>query len=635
MKACQNLILCALTLMLIVPSAGAAARKARPARFVPPDPNAVPWKLFPAPDTAGLFSKGRAPTTLDTVAEVLLDEEGVSFEPDGVVARISHKVLLPKSRQGAALLQTLPGAINGRGNSTTTFVVRKDGSKETATANRDGLVYYQAMYPGDVVYLCTREVFVPGRAGARASFSSVSLPRGRFPLRTGHIWVHYPSDRPVGIQRLNMAVPESSVANGIVSLSWNFSGLQPMPREASTAFPLQDAPALFVDSRPDLNWMEGLVPAWLRAPSGPLMKSLVRQIKAKGPDHDTWILAARQYVAWKVLPMRDEAGDEDSLRALTPESVLKRGSAGLFGKCVLLSGILRELGLHPGLAFMDAERRWTRLPVISPTAAAAVVVYPAENPVAWINPFSMGAPPERPEIFIQGLNSSVFGPDGRRRDIRVPIGPPEGRGMTALFQGTIDSSGVITGKLGITMVGEESDLWRSRLQLATAEQAAELAQRFSAQLLFTAETQEVTGRGLENPGDSASLNTDFRARDLTDRTAIGRTLRLPSRLLTDMGDTQRLTPRDLLRDLGSHVVRFELVLPKSWQPVSVRDTTSGRSPQLSWTERREIVGPRLIVTRVAQLFTPEVSPGEHQELVAEQRRMQLSFDRPIEFRLAP
>ena len=78
--------------------------------------------------------------------------------------------------------------------------------------------------------------------------------------------------------------------------------------------------------------------------------------------------------------------------------------------------------------------------------------------------------------------------------------------------------------------GEDADLWRSALQRATLESASGALQGLASQLLFTAETQSAQGQAFEAPADTAVLTTQFRARDLMDRSGGGRSLRLPSRL---------------------------------------------------------------------------------------------------------
>ena len=617
------------------PGASSPRTALAPGHAAPESPMAaVQWEQLPQPDTAAAFATGRFPGTPDTLAEVVLDDGGVSFGADGVVAMMSTRVYLPLSPAGAEQLrqvQSLPRAMGGK---VVAFVLHDNGTREFGQLSVSGQVTFRAVIPGDLVVVCSRLARPALKPGVCLPFSSASLLQGGYPVRTSHFWARYPANRPAGVRAVGLPEPRTTVAGNTVTKEWRAEKLERMLAEEDPVAPLEGAPVVFLDSNPDPDWLAPLCRGYLRLPAGPRLKRLVAQIQVQYHDPAARLEAARDYAAHKLAPLDQEFTWPDTLRRLTPDGVLRRGAAGTFGRLVLLAALLQELGFEPGIAVVDRQLLWRRPPVLSPDLVSCMVVAPWNKPVLWLNPNSVAAPSRRPEVAAEGRTAVIIGPNSSV-ELTVPTGPREARGTAAAFTGFVDSSGVVAGELRLALRGEDADAWRATLRTASVADANRAAQTLAALALYGAETMDVRGEGFETAGDTAVLVSRFRARDLVDVAGDLRRLSLSARLAPEMVRTPRRSAHSLMKIYGEHRETLDLTLPRGWTLAGGADSASGGERFLRWSETRRVAGGRLHVERSLSVLQPEMAAADLDAYLAEQDAMNHAFDRQVVFRAAP
>ncbi|MBI5837122.1 MAG: hypothetical protein HZB25_07745 [Candidatus Eisenbacteria bacterium] len=599
-------------------------------------PPKVAWESLPQADTArALSSEGRTPATSDTTAEVVMDDGGVSFYPDGVVAFLSTRVYLVKSRSGAEALRQLPGIPRGSGGQVTAFVLHDNGSREFGQVNRSGEVIFAGVQPGDLLFISTRVARPAIRNGVRLPFTSAVLLRSLYPVRQIRFWIRSPVDKPAGFRALGLGEPRVGTQAGSITREWIATGLAPLAAEDEAVAPLEGAPVVLVDANPDPDWLAAQCRNWLKAPAGARLKKLAAGIRKEHQGAKARVDAAREYVVRRLAPQENEFAWPDSLARLTPESVLRRGTAGPYGRLVLLSALLRELGQDPGIALVNPARLWRRPPSASPEMARCLVVAPCSKPEVWLNPSSVTVATRRIEPTLQGLDAMVVGPAGAPVDARVPVSAAEGRGKIMLIRGEVDSGGTVTGEMRIRHLGEDADQWRAQLRGASMKAASEVMQAMASQVLFASEILDLHGEGFEDQGDTATMISKFRARDLLDSQADVRWLRLPARLQPELETAPRTTARSLHRLYGTHVERMTLALPGSWVASVPVDTTSGAGACLRWSEHRTVEGGRLVIERTSTVAEAVLPAAQLDAFLEAQKAMNRSFDRPVIFKVSP
>ncbi len=594
-----------------------------------PAPKPVAWESFPAPDTSLVGRGATSPTTTDSLAEIVLDDRGVNFGPDGIIAVTSWRVYLPKSRAGASQLTRLPAAPDTPGSSTFAYLVHPDGGVEKALQVLGGVATFGRVSPGDLVYLGVRYFQPAAGPGQRRDFFMALPFRGQFPVRHARMWIRYPVGRPATLAGMALPSADSSVTDGMVLKQWRMKDLAALRPERDARGPYEGQPALFVDSHADPDWFVSICRGFLKLPAGPRLKALAAAIRQESPDRLQQLASARAFVALRIAAAARESFAADSLRRLTPDGVLLRGTAGGYGKAVLLAGLLRQLGFEPAIALVEPRRLWNGIPALTPELLSPVVALPEGGPKTWLDPTSYAADPARVPIALQGLQAVVVGPRRTLRAARIPTGPSSARGVDAGFKGIVDPSGVVVGEVRIALRGDDGDLWRSALQTGTNSMASEALQALARQLLFTAESGDAKGEHFESPADSATLTSTFRARDLLDRTGDSLTLHLPSRLVPEMDSPSRSQARDLLRYFGGHRVIMDLELPAAWTPLHASDTSSATGSYLAWTDSRTITGMRLRFVRTVSVLKSEIPASDYTAYLAEEKAMNLAFDRPV------
>ena len=623
------------TLILVALVLGALQCAAWPAAAQPHGPTTSPvrWELFPRPDTALARKDGNVPTSDDSLMEIVLDDRGVNFGSDGKVAVSTWKVYLPKSRKAADQLMRLPTAPQGEYNTTAAFVVHPDGQAEVPNSMRGGIIQFAGVFPGDLVYVGMKIVQSARRPGVANDFSMAGAFATNHPVHHVRFWVRYAAGRAPGLRLQGLARADSATTDGWVVRQWRAENVAPRFSEPAGMGSLEGSPMVLVSNRLDLDWLGTMCRGYLRQPAGPRLKALAAQLKAQARSRAQLLELARAQVAFKVGALRAESMLYDSLRALTPDEVLRRGAAGTYGKSVLLTGLLRQLGFQPAIALVEPRRVWREPFALIPEFVSPVVAVPAVRPTQWINPMSCAASSNRVEVPLQGLVATVVGPDRVLRGVTIPEGTFPHRGVRIHITGAVDEGGVIAGDMRISFYGCDADLWRSALQTGTVAQASEALQNLASQVLFTAETQEAKGEGFETAGDSASLTSPFRARDLMDRSADSVSLRLPSRPIPELEGGPRTTSRDLLRLFGPHEMRIELTLPPKWELRAKVDTASASGRYLRWTAARNVENGRLTFVRTVDVLKTSLPVGETEVFRAEQTAMERAFDRPVEFRV--
>lgn len=599
-----------------------------------PAPQPVDWQSFPSPDTALLGPEARTPTTTDSLAEIVLDDRGVNFGRDGTIAVTSWRVYLPKSRAGAAQLASLPAAPDSPGSATFAYLFHPDGGVEKASKVSGGVATFARVLPGDLVYIGIQYSQSPSRAGQPGDFFLALALRDKFPVRDTRVWIRYPEGRPPTARGLALPPADSSASGGMVLKQWRLKDLDSMRPERESVAAYEGQPALFVDSHSDPDWLVSICRGFLKLPAGPRLKALAATIRRQSPGRLEQLGSARAFVALRIAAAARESFASDSLRRLTPEGALLRGRAGGYGKTVLLAALLRELGFEPAIALVEPRRLWSGIPAISPDLVSPVVALPAGSPKMWLDPTSFSADAVRPSIALQGLEAVVVGPRPSAVRALIPIGRGAGRGMNANFTGIVDPGGVVAGDVRVTLLGDDGDLWRSALQTGTIAMASEALQALSRQLLFTAETGDARGQNFEAPADSVTLTSTFRARDLLDRSGDSLSLHLPSRLIPELDPPPRSQTRGLIRYYGEHRVVMDLELPHGWSALHDLDTTSATGRYLAWIDSRSIHAGRLRLVRSVSVLKTAIPAAEYADYLAEEKAMNLAFDRSVPFRAA-
>jgi len=595
----------------------------------------VDWSKFPQADTAAAFAGGRTPTTQDTSAELVLDDGGVDFGADGTEAFVSTKVYLVKSRAGVQELSELPGVPRVEGARAVSFVIHDSGVREGGKVNNAGAVTFDHLVPGDVVYVHT-EVAVPGlKSGARPPISSPTLLRGAYPARLVRFWVRYPANRPAGARSLGLPEPVTRADGPCVIKEWRAENLDRLPAEPDAVGALEGAPVVMLDASPDPDWLAPVLRSYLRQPAGPRLKKLVARIKAQQATPLERLEAARDSAYRRVATSGREIASPESLARLTAERVLTRGASGPYGRLALLLGLLRGLGLSPGVAVVEPQRLWLHAPAVAPAYVRCLVAVPWDKPVMWLNPSSLAAPAERVDRGFQGLRATLIGPTATLGDVPVPVSPGETRGTTLTMLGALDSAGVIAGTARYCLEADDADAQRALMRGLSMRAAADVMQKMIGQALFGAEIRDLKGEGFETAGDSCAMISSFRALDLLDVSGAERSLRMPGRLVPELEPAPRTTPRSMLGVFGSHTQRVALDLPPRWALAGGADSASGGGTCIRWAERRWVADGRLHLERRTTVLRPELQPGEMQTYLSEQTAMVRSFDRPVVLRVTP
>jgi hypothetical protein len=271
---------------------------------------------------------------------------------------------------------------------------------------------------------------------------------------------------------------------------------------------------------------------------------------------------------------------------------------------------------------------------MTPDVVSPVVTLSAADPALWLDPNSYAAATQRTPIALQGLPAVVIGPTRTLPERTIPFGAGAERGFSARFTGIVDSGGVVAGDLRLSLRAYEADLWRGALQTGTTAVASQALQSVASQMLFVAETGDAKGENFGEPADSAALTSNFRAKDLLDRQGDTLSLHVTGRPIPEMEPGPRTQVRDLIRIYGPRQVSLDLELPANWKTISELATSGNTGRFLKWSESRRVEAGRLHIDREVEVLHTSLAAADYAGYLAEEKAMNLAFDRPVLFRAA-